>query len=96
MAPQSCLDPGLSHELLGRTEAKGSVWALLVAPVSGGAAFASHSETPRVDREIVRVPFEVLPMLSLQKWGHSAGGVTTRVALSWQCDDCPVSPPSRM
>lgn len=60
---------------MGRTGAKGSVWAL----VSGGAAFASHSGTPRVDREVVREPFEVLPILSLQKWGHSAVGVTTRV-----------------
>lgn len=82
MASQGCLDPGWSHELLGRTGAKGSVRALLVAPVSGGAVFASHGGTPRVDRDVVTIPFEVLPMLSLQKWGHSAGGVTTRVTLS--------------
>lgn len=79
MILQGCLDPVWSREPLGRTGAKGSIWALVVAPVSGGAAFASHSGTLRLDREVVRVPFEVLPMLSLQKWGHSAGGVTTRV-----------------
>lgn len=79
MALQGCLGPVWSCEPLGRMGAEGSVWALVVASMSGEAAFASHGGTPRVDREAVRVPFEVPPMLSLQKWGHSAGGVTTRV-----------------